>query len=644
MQVTIDGIAIELSSKRSRALLAYLVLHEGRDLARGTLTGLLWGERSEEQARASLRQTLSELRRSLAGSNREPIRANKESIAWSPGVAWVDVAALEAAATSTDSLTLAEARSLFAGNLMEGLSIEEPTFEQWLAAARERLRIVGCKLHSRLMMLAEEEGRIEEALGHGLELLSIDPLQEHVHRALMRLYSAQGRYDAALSQYERCKQVLLGQLGVKPEPATDDLARVVRSQRREREPKQVSPATSANIDGAKQPALPDRPSIAVLPLTSIGDDQESGYFAEGVADDITTELSRNKDLFVVARRSSFVAAQQNSDLRIIGMTLGVRYVLTGSVRRARDRLRLSVHLVACETGSELWAERYDGSLQDIFEVQLNIARTVTSTLAGRLTALAGEASAAKPPDSFDAYDHVLRATHCLSSYSREENARARHHLEKAIAADPGYARAHSLLCLAGLYHWFWELSEDGLTDVLVRGEKALSLDAQDAKTHLALGVARLFSNQHDRAIHHFQRAIALNPNDDLVAAEHGRLLLYLDRAEEGLARIREAMRLNPYHPNWYWNLEGRCLHTDGRYEEAITAFGRIDNPQFWVEAYLAACHAMCGRMEAAQHHVARLTEMRPDFRLSTFRRLLPYRNPDSLQRFLETFRKAGIRD
>jgi adenylate cyclase len=188
------------------------------------------------------------------------------------------------------------------------------------------------------------------------------------------------------------------------------------------------------------------------------------------------------------------------------------------------------------------------------------------------------------------------------------------------------------------------MSDNGLADVLAIGEKALSLDEHDPKTHLALGIAHLFSRHHDRAVHHLERAMTLNPNDDLIAVEHGRLLMYLDRPEDGLVRVREAMRLNPYHPNWYWNLEGRCLQSAGQYDEAITAFEHIDVPQFWVEAYLAACHAMCGHDDRAADHLSRLRAMRPDFRLNVFRKMLPYRNETSLQRLLETFRAVGIED
>jgi DNA-binding SARP family transcriptional activator/TolB-like protein len=645
MTVTIDGRPVAIAAKKARALLGYLALREGAEVARGVLTGLLWGERSEGQARASLRQTLSELKSALGGAASSSILATKEAVAWAPGSGWIDARLVESAAGSTDDAALQEAAELVGGELMEGLFVAEAGFEQWLTAERERFRLLTCGIHARVMERAEQGGRLVEALAHGLKLLSLDPLQEQVYRGLMRLYMAQGRHDAALTQYERCRRELSDQLGVDPQPETEELAQAIRRSRREgrAEPRAAIPLIS-DSEQSRLRALPDRPSIAVLPFTAIGALDDSTYFAEGVADDVITELSRNRDIFVIARHSSFHIAKEDNDPTTIGRLLGVRYLLTGSARRAGERVRLSLHVMDCKTGREAWSERYDCWLENLFEVQLEVARIVTTTIAGRLTALAGEAIASKAPGNFEAYDHVLRAQHYLQSYTRPDYARARDHLEAAIRADPSYARPYSLLCIANVYDWFWQNSDDSLANVIALGEKALSLDENDPKAHLALGFAHLFLRRHDRAVHHIERAVALNPNDDWIAAEHGRLLMYLDQPEAGLARVREARRLNPYHPNWYWNLEGRCLHTAERYAEAIVAFDHIDVPQFWVEAYLAACHAMCGQREQAVDHLQRLRAMRPNFRLNNFRRWLPYRSEASLERFLGSFRRAGIED
>src|SRR5262249_11048732 len=228
----IDGRPVAIASKNARALLGYLALRESAEISRGVLTGLLWGERSESQARGSLRQTLSELRAAL-GSASQSIMASKETVTWAAGSAWIDAKVVETAAGCADHDALRDAAELTGGELMEGLSVAEAGFEQWLATERARFRLLAGRIHARLMERAEHDGRLEEALTHGLKLISLDPLQEHVHRALMRLYAAQGRHDAALAQYERCRRELSTQLEVRPDAETEDLARSIRASRRE---------------------------------------------------------------------------------------------------------------------------------------------------------------------------------------------------------------------------------------------------------------------------------------------------------------------------------------------------------------------------------------------------------------------------
>jgi DNA-binding SARP family transcriptional activator len=212
-----EGRPVVIASKKARALLGYLALREGTEIARNILTGLLWGDRSDNQARASLRQTLSELRSALGRSAQDSIIASKETITWTRGSAWIDASVLQASAGSANEDVLRESAKLIGGELMEGLAVGEAGFEQWLAAERERFRLIACKIFAQLMERGEHSGRFEEALAYGLKLLSLDPLQEHVHRALMRIYASQGRHDAALAQYERCRRELSDQLGVKPE-------------------------------------------------------------------------------------------------------------------------------------------------------------------------------------------------------------------------------------------------------------------------------------------------------------------------------------------------------------------------------------------------------------------------------------------
>jgi DNA-binding SARP family transcriptional activator len=291
LTIAVDGRPVAIASKRARALLGYLALREGTAVARNVLIGLFWGERGEDQARASLRQTLSELRGALGKAASSAIVASKETITWAAGSAWIDAKVLETAADSGDEDALCAAAELLCGELIEGLSVGEAGFEQWLATERERFRLLACNIRGRLMEAAERGGRVEEALAQGLQLLALDPLQERVHRALMRLYAAQGRHDAALAQYERCRRELSSQLGVLPEPETEALARSIRTSRRVG-PAKPQAASAPEPSQGKRPPL-DRPSIAVLPFTNLSSDPEQQYFSDGMTEDIITELNRN---------------------------------------------------------------------------------------------------------------------------------------------------------------------------------------------------------------------------------------------------------------------------------------------------------------------------------------------------------------
>jgi adenylate cyclase len=208
--------------------------------------------------------------------------------------------------------------------------------------------------------------------------------------------------------------------------------------------------------------------------------------------------------------------------------------------------------------------------------------------------------------------------------------------ERAIRADPDHGRAHGLLALSSIYRaWNYAMSTD-VAAFLPLAERAIALDPRDAKAHCALGLGHLLLRDHDRAGYYFEAGLRSNPNDDLLLIEHGRYLMYIDRPEDGLRRIREAMRLDPYHPNWYWNIQGRCLHTLGRHDEALAAFLRHENPPFYVLAYIAACHRQLGQPGKAAEARDRMRQMRPDFDMDRFRSVFPYRNEETKRRFFES--------
>jgi adenylate cyclase len=387
-----------------------------------------------------------------------------------------------------------------------------------------------------------------------------------------------------------------------------------------------------------------KPSIAVLPFNNMSGDPDQEFFSDGISEDIITELSRSRALLVVARNSSFQFRGAAVDISAVGESLKVGYVLEGSVRKSGERIRVTAQLIDASDNTHIWAERYDGTIEDIFELQDEITRSIVTTIAGRIEDVQSDRLAERPTQSLSAYEHVLRGQKWMQQYSEQAYAKARESFEAAVRIDPEFARAHAGVSLAAFYEWNGA-NEPGLMQ-LARDSaaNALRIDPHESRCHLALGTVHMFAKEHDKAEYHLSKAMELNPNDDQIMVELGRLRMYLGRPLEGADLVRLAMRRNPYGPNWYWNILGRCFHTAKMYEEAIAAFERIDTPQFFNHAYLAGCHHALGHAEVAQRHHEQLLAMNPGFTLTEFAGQLPYRNRTDLEDFLLNLREAGIPD
>ncbi|WP_420396702.1 BTAD domain-containing putative transcriptional regulator [Nioella sp.] len=631
---------LPLPGRKPAALMAYLCHRVGMNVPRETLSGLLWGDVPEAQARASLRQALSALRKALGGAasvlvaSAETIRLDERRIRSD----LVDMLRLVEANGKEDLEQLA---AQFRGEFLEGFGAVTPEFDRWLDAERGTLRSRKTAALIRLADLYARERRYDEMITVGQMLLQLDPLQEHVHRRVMKAYQAQGRYDAALRQYASLESVLARELGVAPEALSTEIAQQIRRDRRQ----SSEPAELIDAPGnmpASTIKAPARPSIAVLHFRGLPKDSEAEFLGEGISEDVTVELSRVPDILVVSRQSALRVDEETLSAKQIGAELGVRFYLSGSVRVAAGKLRVAAHLVSCETGHELWAERFDRELMDVFDIQAEIARTVAATTADRIAASVLSHVAENRPDNLESYELVLKGIAALHRFSEEGYLEAQRLFELAIQRSPDYGRAHGWLAMARLYlRWNIDASVE-LSDVVKAAERAVSLDPTEPKGHLALGMCLFIHRQYDQAEFRFQAALRANPNDELVLTEYGRFLMYLDQSEAGLQRIREAMRVNPFFPDWFWSIQGRCLHTLGRFREAALAFERIHAPPFYIHAYLAACYVMLedrDRMNAAK---TALFAARPDFDLSAFKAIFPYKNPETADRYFESLEAAGL--
>ena len=344
-------------------------------------------------------------------------------------------------------------------------------------------------------------------------------------------------------------------------------------------------------------ALPDKPSIAVLPFENLSGDPEQQYFSDGITEDIITELSRFRGLFVISRNSAFVYKNRAVRIQEVAAEFGVQYVVEGSVRKAGNRVRVTVQLIDAESDRHVWAERYDRELEGLFAIQDEVTAAIVATLPGRVEAATHARAERKTPDNMAAYECVLAGRVLHHRSTREDNAAALAMLERAIALEPKYAHAHAwkgcVLGQAWAYGWCADRDatfQRGAEEVQI----ALALDENDSDVHRILAGLNLLHGDHDRSRYHQERALGLNPNHDMIVVQQGELLTWLGRPEEGIEWIRKAMRLNPYHPERYWSHLGRAYFVAQRYAEAVEAFARISRPDHTHHAFMAAACAQMG--------------------------------------------------
>jgi adenylate cyclase len=388
-----------------------------------------------------------------------------------------------------------------------------------------------------------------------------------------------------------------------------------------------------------------KPSIAVLPFANMSGDPEQEFFADGLTEDILTELSRRRELFVISRTSSFVYKGKAANLREVAQKLGARYLVEGSVRKAADRVRITVQLIDTATDGHIWAERYDRKLDDIFAVQDEITTAIVATLPGRLEAAQQDQLVRMKPSSLAAYECALAAKVLHHKSTREDNVEALVLVDRALTLDPDYAHAHAWRgCILGqAYSNAWANDPEAtFKEVMVELDHAIALDDNDADVHRILAAVSIVRNDFTRARYHQDRALALNPNYDLVVVQMGELFTWLGQAEEGVDWIRKAMKLNPHHPARFWSHLGKAYFVGRQYAQAIEAFMHMANPDTLLHGFLAASYAWLGDTTAAGAHVGRMRELDGTLDLERFLATMHFAREQDLQHLREGLHNAGL--
>jgi TolB-like protein/Flp pilus assembly protein TadD len=621
-----DGGPMALATRKDRMLLAYLALSAARPQPRERLAGLLWSDRAEVQARDSLKQSLSSIRQVLRQAGVDPLRTDRDSVTFEP--AQFDTDAIEFAALAMEPGASARAAALYRGELLESIDGTTVEFDTWLRSERERINNLALRVLEQLALGATGIRAIDDAVRIGRYLLSRDPLREPVYRALMRLSVLNQDRVEALKIYSSCREILKKELGVAPDTKTEELYRDILTDR--------PPAVTGS---PQHPTVTNRPSIAILPFSNLSGDDALGYLCDGIAEDIITGLGRFRSLFVIDRHSSVAVAQDLSDVVEIGRRLGVAYLVQGSLQRQGERLRITVRLIDSATRAQLWGDAYDIASADILSAPDFITRAIVATLHSRVERSALDQSHRKP--ALAAYECVLRGIKHLRGFEPDDNRLAAELFQQAMDLDPDYGLARAYRAFADVVmNGYADAPDTVLANALSLAKSAVETSDDDSRCHWILAMIHGYSGNLQAEERHYQRALALNPNDANAIAASGIALAALGRAEEGIQRIREAMRLNPYHPEWYWSDLGMSLYAARRYADAAEALGQRVKQGPWSLSRIAACYAQMNKMEEAAAVAAEVLRQEPGFALSK-RRLHMWTEAEA-EHIREGMRKAGL--
>ena len=397
-------------------------------------------------------------------------------------------------------------------------------------------------------------------------------------------------------------------------------------------------------------ALPDNPpaavqenSLAVMPFAVFGGDPEQEYFADGFTEDLITELARFHQLFVTSRNASFAFKGQNLDLREVGKQLGVTYCLEGSVRKMGERIRITSQLINTQSGDHVWAEKYDCTLSELFDTQDELAASIVAVVAGRIERETLASAKKKPQIDMQAYDYLLRGLeqHRLGGVTQVNAEQGLHWFNRAIDKDPDYARAYAwqACAISTLAEWTGEEFMESATAAATRG---LQLDDNDAECHRIIGSVSLYSKDFDKAVYHFERALALNPSNAYIVGRMGEVYNFLGDGQKALEYQTKAIKLDPLLPSYCRELEAAAHYVLGNYPSTVSVVSELVHKSRRALTYAAAAHSHLGDETLQKRAVEALLVSDPGFTIENFMKSEFYREEVIPERLTEDLIKVGL--
>jgi len=506
-----DDRPIELKARKSRQLLAYLAVPSGQVRTREQLASLLWSDRQEEQARASLRTALSGIRRAIGN---DALIVEHDTVRLRSGYLETDFDQLKMVSTNASKIT--KLSDFYSGQFLAGQEHDSELYMDWLRGLRsECLGLALVVLGKNADRLASE-GSNRSAIDLMRESLLLEPLKEQTHRTIMKLYAANGEKAMALAQFRTCKEVLLHELDASPDPETQALADSIAlkdvSVFKELRHKATLGPESFVTHASNTPSTDtNMPSIAVLPFVNMSGDAEQNYFADGITEDIIVDLSDIDALSVVAKSSSEMYRGCCTSLRI-SEELGVRYILEGSIRKSGENIRVSALLNDPKTSRQIWAKRYDRKLENIFDVQSEISQEIVKALELNLTSNGKHITDKRTTSSAEAYQYYLQGRTLLRVMSERSIILARGLFERAVKLDPNYALAYTGLadCATTLF-CHYDVDPSFYDIALAASNRALQINPTLAEAYASRGYILQYGSDINVSIENFEKAISLNP-------------------------------------------------------------------------------------------------------------------------------------
>jgi TolB-like protein/DNA-binding SARP family transcriptional activator len=654
--------------RKTRGLLACLCLSQGERVSRSRLVGLLWDRSAEAQARMSLRQSLSELNSVVNRHVPGLVEIGRDSVRIDVEKCWVD------------ALAILEASNLvqpYSGGLLEDLDGISPPFDQWLKAERTRFEDrVRQILETELERLSEQNAKPEMRAAAARRLINFEPTHEGAARGLMKAFAQMGDRAQAIREFERCRQALQTVLDLPPSKETTAVYEAIRMESSRLASPVISegPAGTELIQTVEPGSLPQSPalweikkqgtraagpaseprrgpSIAVLPFRNLTDDSVHHFVAEGLVEDLIEALSRVPNFFVISRLSTLAFRNQDRHPRDIGDVLGVRYVLSGSLRVLEDRLRLTIELTDTQLGAALWFAKLDERFADLFEVQDRISDMIVRQVAPHLHAAEMNRIRVKRPDSLEAYELFLRAQENMHNSSRAVFETSQALFDAAIAKDPHYAAA-----LAWRAYWHvlrvgqgW--SPDPAHDATQADHFARTAIECNSMEPMALAVhgqvASYLYKDFDLAFRRFEAALRINANAAPAwmwsAATHA----WMGNGPRAIEEINKAMALSPYDPLMFaYNSYASIAYlVDGQCERAIECALRClrENPTYTAaHRQLVIALVLADRENEARASARRLLELEPGLTVAGFRRRYPGSASPQADLFCDALARAGI--